>query len=96
MTEDGFTTEDRSMAGDYQPISCELYSKFELWIMRQQSLRIAWRDADGGDHIGTVIPTDMQTQSGSEFLCFTDTVQDKPDRVRLDRIIRAEVFGTSD
>jgi len=78
------------MTEEYRPISCELYSKFELWIMHRQNLRLVWRDADGGDHIGVVKPTDMQTQTGSEFLCFTDTVEDKPDRVRLDRILRAE------
>lgn len=81
------------MTEEYTPISCELHSKFELWTMHCQRLRIAWHDINGGSHIGVVMPKDVKTESGSEYLCFTDITDDKAHRIRLDYIIRAEVFA---
>lgn len=80
------------MTEEYTPISCELHTKFELWIMHREKLRLAWQDVDGRGHIGIVSPTDMRAQSGSEFLYFTELAEDKSHRIRLDHIIRAERF----
>ena len=83
------------MVEKYSPVSCELYSKLEMWIMHQEYIRLAWRDTDDGDHIGIVRPTDMLTESGSEYLYFTERGDKEPRRVRLDHIVRAELFDHS-
>jgi len=80
------------MTEKYRPVSCELYSKLEMWIMHHERLRLAWHDEDGEDHIGIIAPGDLQTESGSEFLVFTDLAESRPHKVRLDRIIKAELF----
>lgn len=80
------------MTEEYTPISCELYSQFELWIMHQNKLRLAWRDVSGEGHIGIVRPVDMRAKSGTEFLYFTELAEETSYRVRLDHIIRAERF----
>lgn len=75
--------------GAYQPISCALHSQYELWIMRRQPLQLRWRDKQGEQHTGSVMPKDIHTRTGEEFL-----VLDQEDgtrlELRLDRIISAQ------
>ena len=32
------------MSDEYKPISCDLHSQYELWIIRAQELKLAWQD----------------------------------------------------
>lgn len=80
------------MTDEYQPIDCELYSNLEMWIMHRERLRIAWRDNNGGDHIGVVVPQDLRAESGEEYLYFSrNNARLATDRVRLDHILRVDV-----
>ncbi|MDV3238858.1 MAG: transcriptional antiterminator, Rof [Gammaproteobacteria bacterium] len=71
---------------DYVPIDCGLHSEYELAIMRRQKLRIRWRDAQGMTHIETLLPRDLQTRSGEEFL-IAETPENAMLEIRLDRIV---------
>jgi Rho-binding antiterminator len=71
---------------DYAPIDCGLYSEYELAIMHHDRLRLSWRNPGGNVHIGTVIPTDLRTRNGAEFMIVTG--QDgETFTIRLDRIL---------
>lgn len=72
----------------YQAISCADYSQYELWIMREQRLQLAWRDRQGQEHIGLLQPLDLQTRDGQEFLIALPVTRDEPRYIRLDRIFR--------
>ena len=73
----------------YQPISCELYSEFELAIMQQQQIKLVWHEA-GQTRIATVKPLDLKTKNHQEFLLAKDH-QGKALQIRLD-YIRSQVF----
>ncbi|MBZ0071845.1 MAG: hypothetical protein WCY26_05550 [Thiohalobacteraceae bacterium] len=73
---------------DYVPIDCGLYSEYELAIMHRQRLRIRWRDAQGMTHLETLLPRDLQTRSGEEFLIATTAARETLE-IRLDRIAEA-------
>lgn len=77
------------MTDEYNPISCDLHSQYELWIMRGQDIKLAWQDNAGVSHIRRVKPVDVRAESGYEFLYFQDTTRAR-ERVRLDYILRAE------
>jgi Rho-binding antiterminator len=71
---------------DYKPIDCGLYSEYELAIMHGDRLRLSWRDPEGNAHIGNVIPTDLRTRNGAEFLIATGQ-EGITLVIRLDRIL---------
>jgi transcriptional antiterminator Rof (Rho-off) len=52
---------------EYQRISCEAHSVYELAIMRGQSISVVM---DG--RVVRIKPTDISTKNGAEFLTFTD------------------------
>ena len=52
---------------EYQRISCEAHSVYELAIMRGQSISVVM---DG--RVVRIKPTDILTKNGAEFLTFTD------------------------
>lgn len=71
--------------GKYRPVSCTTYSAYELAIMHRQPLRLAWEGAAGEHHIGMLLPVDLETCRGEEFLIARHGGQML--RLRLDRII---------
>jgi Rho-binding antiterminator len=73
---------------DYRPIACEIYERYERAIMHRERLRLRWRDAAGLTHLETVVPTDLETQAGEEFLV-GHTLGGEARRVRLDKIVAA-------
>jgi Rho-binding antiterminator len=74
---------------DYQPISCQQYDHYEIAILRGVKMRISWRDADRSAHLATLLPRDLKTLDGEEFLIArTDTGESI--ELRLDRILNAE------
>ena len=74
---------------DYKPISCDVYSRYELNIIYHQSLRVYWIDEAGMDHCEVLEPQDLQTKSGEEFL-IARARHNRTVRMRLDRIARTE------
>ena len=73
---------------DYQPIACGLYSEYELAIMHRTPLTLSWRGTDGLDHLETLLPKDLETCKGEEFLVLLNAAGEHL-RVRLDRILSA-------
>jgi Rho-binding antiterminator len=72
---------------DYVPVDCGLYSEYELAIMHRDKLRLSWQDHAGDAHIGVVVPTDLRTCNGAEFMIVTG--QDGSTlEIRLDRILQ--------
>lgn len=53
---------------DYRPVSCALYSRYELAILQRTAMRLRWRDGAGITHLETLTPEDLQTRGGEEFL----------------------------
>jgi Rho-binding antiterminator len=77
------------MMPEYTPIPCELYSEYELAIMRRRALRVRWKDRYGMDRVETLKPTDLRTRRHAEFMIARNHLGQQ--RVlRLDRIIGTE------
>ncbi len=66
---------------DYQRISCEAHSLYELAIMRNQSMQVM---IDGKPQ--TIQPKDIMTKVGMEYLVFIDE-NDVLQELRADKII---------
>ncbi|MFW5454646.1 transcriptional antiterminator, Rof [Thioalkalivibrio sulfidiphilus] len=80
------------MTSDYTPISCELYSEYELAIMRGRTLKVRWKDRYGMDRVETLRPTDLRTRRHAEFMIARNQLGQR--RVlRLDRIVDAQERG---
>lgn len=74
---------------DYLPIPCIEHEKLEYAVLRRQTLSLEFREEDGTVHALSVLPTDVATRNGAEWLSYRD--QDGHDAVvRLDRIISAQ------
>lgn len=71
---------------DYTPIDCALYSEYELAIMHKTRLQISWRDAQGSPRLEVLVPVDLRTRSGEEFLVAVDSLGAERE-IRLDRIL---------
>ena len=71
---------------DYQPIACGLYSQYELAIMHRTPLTLSWRGLDGLSHLQTLLPEDLETRNGEEFLVARNGAGEQF-RLRLDRIL---------
>lgn len=73
---------------DYRPIDCQTYGEFERAIIGRKRLRVAWREPDGMDHLEILIPRDLETCRGEEFLLASNDRGDQF-RLRLDWIRHA-------
>lgn len=68
----------------YQPIACALHDEYEIAIMHKKQLNINWSDNDG-QHTARVLPKDILTKDGQEFL-IAESQDKKKLCIRLDRI----------
>ncbi len=75
---------------NYTPIDCGVYSEYELAIMHRRRLRLHWQDADGIDHVESVMPQDLLTREKSEYL-IAERRDGSTLQLRLDHILRAAV-----
>ena len=66
---------------DYQRISCEIHSVYELAIMRNQSMQV---NIDGRTQ--TIQPKDIITKISAEYLIFRDE-NNVQQELRADKII---------
>lgn len=71
---------------DYVPISCELHSEYELAVMRKQKLRIGWLDPNGNAHLEVLLPQDIFTRDGAEYM-LAQASDGNSYQLRLDYII---------
>jgi len=80
------------MTDKYKPISCDLHSQYELWIMRGEEIKLVWLDEHGITRIERVKPLDVRADCGVEYLFFRDRAKTSK-KVRLDHILRANLLG---
>jgi Rho-binding antiterminator len=71
---------------DYRPVDCALHSEYELAILQRRRIRLDWLDGTAERRRERVLPIDLITHRGEEFLvvrldngCSTE--------IRLDRIL---------
>ncbi len=76
------------MSDQYRPIDCNLHSQYELYIMHHELLRMAWLDELGQEHLDLLMPKDMLTELGAEYIVCENN-HDMDVKIRLDRIVRA-------
>ena len=75
-----------TMSDHYTPISCAAHSELELAVMHRRRLHLRWHDGNVWRD-GIVVPLDLQTRRGEEFLiCRLPTGEDVD--IRLDRLTR--------
>jgi Rho-binding antiterminator len=74
----------------YTPIDCGVYSEYELAIMHRRRLRLHWQDAEGIDHVESVMPQDLLTREKCEYL-LVERRDGSTLQLRLDHILRAAV-----
>lgn len=74
---------------DYHPISCALHSRYELAVLRRERLRLRWLGEDGAERQAELLPTDVQTRAGAEYLQARDAAGAEV-CIRLDWILAAE------
>ena len=74
---------------DYTPIDCGQYSEYELAILRKWKLRIGWKDEAGLSHVEMLVPRDLVTRQGEEFLIAETTAGERLE-IRLDLITEAK------
>ena len=74
---------------DYTPVDCGLHSSYELAIMQHQLVRLSWLDNEASMHTETVLPTDLVTRNGEDFMRITRAGGDSLE-IRLDHIRRFE------
>ena len=70
---------------DYQPVDCGLHSEYELAIMHKNKLILSWHDSAGTEHVEQLIPTDLRTRNGEEFMAVLNAKGEELE-IRLDRI----------
>lgn len=74
--------------GGYVPIACAFHECLEFAVLRRQRLRMLFRSSQG-ETLCTVLPTDVQTRDGAEWLHYLDETG-KPGQIRLDFLVSAE------
>ena len=72
---------------DYRPVDCAVHSEYELAIMQRRRLHITWSGNDATTCSEVVMPTDLYTRQGEEYLIVTCS-DGQVGHIRLDRIIR--------
>ncbi len=76
------------MNRSYTPVSCEIYSRYELAILHRAWLRVLWHGRRG-PRLERLLPLDLRTHRGAEYL-IARTPGGVPRVMRLDRIRNAE------
>lgn len=73
---------------EYVPIACVEHEKLEFAVLRRQKLRLAFQDEGGGIQTCIILPTDVATRDGAEWLSYRDASGGEG-VLRLDQIISA-------
>ena len=70
---------------DYRPVDCDLHSEYELVIMQRSKIVLTWQQVAGSIQTEAVLPLDLLTRSGEEFMVFS-TGTGTEYEIRLDHI----------
>ncbi|RTZ71934.1 MAG: transcriptional antiterminator, Rof [Gammaproteobacteria bacterium] len=73
-------------SNDYQPISCDLHSEYELLAMHRKPVTVQYLDDQGAEQHFQGIIKDLVTRDGAEYMQLEG--EDGTLEVRLDRIER--------
>ena len=74
----------------YIPVECGLHSEYELAIMHQVMLQLAWTDQDGKTQHHNILPIDLKTMNKKEYLV-GKTPEGEIIEIRLDKISQSDV-----
>lgn len=74
---------------DYQPIACIAHERLEFAVLKRQALRLHYRAASGEERMATVLPLDVYTREGAEWLVVRDETGAEQ-VIRLDRIVSSD------
>jgi len=75
--------------GDYTPVACMFHERLEFAVLRRLRLDLCWRTEGGGELRETVLPVDVETRAGAEWLSVRRT-DGQLEVIRLDRILSAK------
>jgi transcriptional antiterminator Rof (Rho-off) len=78
----------------YRPIACAHHDRLEAACLRRQPVAITWREPDGCTHSTTVVPRDVHSHAGAEYLTVDRDGADL--EIRLDRLLRFDDLPFSD
>ena len=73
---------------EYHPIACGLHENYQYAVLRRAWLDLTWRSAQGEETRGRLLPLDVYTGQGAEYLkarAEDGTLYE----IRLDRIQQA-------
>jgi len=70
----------------YQPVSCDIHSQYELYIMRATPLFLKYSDSAEKEKSLHAKAIDLRTRQGEEWL-LVQASNEKPFSIRLDHII---------
>jgi Rho-binding antiterminator len=76
------------MEQDYQPIACMQHERLEFSVLRRIPLLLEYR-LDGRDRVEKVMPLDVATRNGAEWLKFRRK-DGGVEEIRLDWILSFE------
>jgi transcriptional antiterminator Rof (Rho-off) len=74
---------------NYKPISCGLHENYQFAVMRRALLELCWREEDGSEKHMILLPQDVFTRQGAEYL-EGEGEDGARYLIRLDRIIEAK------
>ena len=75
----------------YQPISCELHSQYELAIMHKNKLELSWIENDVLVEQSNIQPLDVLTRDKAEYLVAINEDNEKL-FLRLDQITKMRIL----
>ena len=73
----------------YIPVACILHERLEFAVLRRLPLAMRWQTEDGASRGGTVLPIDVATRDGAEWLTVRHAGGDA-EVIRLDRLLSVE------
>ena len=79
------------MAVPYQPVACAFHESLEFAVLRRQRLRLRYRGEAGETEV-VVLPLDVATRDGAEWLTFQEAESGQSQVLRLDAIISTQVI----
>lgn len=71
---------------DYVPIACIEHERLEFAVLKRQRLHLRYRDESGMEHAADLLPVDVYTRAGEEWLKVQDLAGSES-TIRLDRIL---------
>lgn len=76
-----------AQTSDYRAIACIDHERLEFAVLRRQKLRVCLREVEGGERESVILPTDVNTREGAEWLSYRNE-KGEDAVIRLDFILR--------